>query len=171
MNARVRDNIRGLSNPPRLAISGLSKISGIPDDGTYKPLKWDSADQYGGWTTNDNESFTVPTSGVYLASASVTALVPADISKGPAFRLVCVNQQVQGGEREWLRSYNLALVPSTYLTCSLRGPIFAVQGDRLTLRANTPARTGAWEISSGSRPSTQLNAASFTLVAPGATTL
>ncbi|MFE9120881.1 hypothetical protein [Streptomyces sp. NPDC007172] len=149
----------------------MSKISSIPDDGLYKPLKWDTADQYGGWNTADSESFTVPATGTYFATASVTALVPADTSKAPALRLVCINQQVQGGEREWLRSYNTALVPSTYLTCSLRGLVFAAQGDRITLRANAPGRTGAWEISSGSRPSGQLNSASFTLMAPGATTL
>ncbi|MFI6685381.1 hypothetical protein [Streptomyces sp. NPDC050485] len=170
MNSRIRDSIRGLSNPPRLAISGLSKISSIPDDGIYKPLKWDSADQYGGWATNDSESFTVPATGIYFTSASVTALVPTDVSKYPAFRLVCVNMQATGGEREWLRSYNTVLVPSTYLTSSMRGLVFATQGDRLTIRANAAARTGAWEVSSGTRPSGQLNSVTFTLIAPGAIT-
>ncbi|MFD4920999.1 hypothetical protein ACFWNE_06740 [Streptomyces goshikiensis] len=168
MNARIRDPARTLSNPIRISGAGLSKISSIPGDGSYRTLKWDTSETFGAWTVSADEAFTTPQSGTYFVTADVTALVPANPT---ALRLVCISTSSTGAEREWLRSYNNTLIPRTYLTCSLRGLVYLAKGDRLSFRANTPPNTNPWEISSPARPSGQMNNFSAICIAPEATSL
>ncbi|MCC3773662.1 hypothetical protein [Streptomyces sp. UNOB3_S3] len=165
MNARVRDVHRQLASPPRFFAAGVSTITSVPDTGVFKTLKWDVIDAAGGWTTTA-DTFTVPTSGTYFITADFTALSPKDTSKRPALRLAVVAQTGQV-EKDWLRSTHPIVVGGTYLTCSVRGPVVAAKGDRLSLRALAAPGTGAWEVSAGSRASGQLNRFSAVLIAPG----
>ncbi|WP_367132492.1 MULTISPECIES: hypothetical protein [Streptomyces] len=139
----------------------------MPDSGAARTLRWDVVESSGGWTTT-TDTFTVPTSGAYFVSADFTALSPKDVTKRPAVVLTAVVQSGQG-EKEWLRSYNSLVVPGTYLTCSLRGVVQAAKGDRISLRAFAIPGTGEWEVSAGSRTSSQLNRFAAVLIAPSIT--
>lgn len=167
LNTRVRDTHRELANPARLSVAGVSRVTGIPGDGTAVPLQWDTADWMGSWTSNNGQSYTVPISGFYYLTADFTALSPKDSPKTPALRLAAVNLTA-AGDREWFRANNPTVVPGTYVTVSLRGVGFAEAGDRLTLRASTAPGGGEWEVSAGSRTSAQLNRLSAVLIAPAA---
>ncbi|MEU5186988.1 hypothetical protein AB0G83_07510 [Streptomyces klenkii] len=167
MNARVRDPLNQLASPVRLAAAGVSTVKNVPDTGAFKTLVWDSVESAGGWT-NTTEIFTVPTTGTYFVSGDFTALSPKDVTRRPALVLAAVAQTGQG-EKEWLRSYNSITVPGTYLTCSLRGVVHAARGDRVSVRAFAVAGTGEWEVSAGSRTSSQLNRFAAMLIAPGTT--
>ncbi|MBF6056167.1 hypothetical protein GO002_30525 [Streptomyces eurocidicus] len=155
MNARVRDPLNQLANPARLAAAGVSTVKNVPDTGGFKTLVWDAVESSGGWT-NTPDTFTVPTTGTYFVTGDFTALSPKDITRRPALVLTVVAQTGQG-EKEWLRSYNSVIIPGTYLTCSLRGVVHATRGDRVSLRAFAVPGTGEWEVSAGSRTSSQLN--------------
>ncbi|MEV6673269.1 hypothetical protein [Streptomyces sp. NPDC051162] len=156
-----------MANAVRIAVTGLSKISSVADDGAYRALQWDTFEQYGGWSATGTQDFSVPASGFYFLSADFTALSPKDSSKRPALRFVAVNRRSQG-ESELLRSYNSTIVPNTYITCSLRGVTYMDKDSALIFRANAPAGTGAWEVSPGSRSSGQLNSFAAVLIAPNA---
>ncbi|QLE71119.1 hypothetical protein FGW37_05435 [Streptomyces rectiverticillatus] len=156
MNTRMRDTHRQLANPVRLAVAGATAVTSVPDNGTFKTLKWDSADWVGNWTSIGGESYAVPVSGTYFITADVTALSPADISRRPALRLIAISQTNEG-EKELMRSYNSVIVPSTYLTCSLRGVVHLDKDSRISVRVGAVPTTGPWEVSAGSRTSAQLN--------------
>lgn len=156
MNARVRDTHRQLANPVRLTVAGVSSAPNVPDNGSFKVLKWDTADWVGDWTSVGGEAYTVPVSGTYFVTADFTALSPADISKRPALRLITMSQDDRG-DRELLRSYNSVIVPNTYLTCTLRGLVYIEKGSRISARVGAVPTTGEWEVSAGSRTSAALN--------------
>ncbi|MFK0295466.1 hypothetical protein ACIQU6_34045 [Streptomyces sp. NPDC090442] len=168
LNTRIRDVYSELSNPLRMSAMGLNKISKIPDSDTYLPLRWDEVQAHGSWKSDDATSFAVPASGYYAITADLVALSPKDTAAKPALRLLCVNIGTDR-EYEWIRNDCATMVPSTYVTCSLRGIGYADKGDRLSLRAAAPKGVGAWEVSPSPRPSTQLNRFSAVLIAPGAT--
>ncbi|MEU1312252.1 hypothetical protein ABZ419_25620 [Streptomyces cinnamoneus] len=163
MNARVRDFHQQLANPPRLSAAGVSAITSVPDSGTARTLRWDTIESSGGWTITTTDTFTVPATGAYFVTADFTALSPTESAKRPALVLTAVAQTGQG-EKEWLRSYNSMTVPSTYLTCSLRGLVQASRGDRVSIRVAAVPGTGVWEVSAGSRTSSQLNRFSAVLM-------
>ncbi|MFF4223181.1 hypothetical protein ACFYZH_09985 [Streptomyces abikoensis] len=167
LNTRIFDPHRQLSNPARITAAGLSKISNVNDDGAYRFLRWDTSDEFGGWVTNDFQAFAAPASGYYFLTANFTALSPKDTSNRPALRFVAVSQTPQG-EVELLRSYNSTIVPNTYITCQLRGLVYLDKGNKLALKANVPAGTGPWEVSPGSRNSSQLNSFGAILISPNA---
>lgn len=168
MNRGIRDPHCYLSNSTRFIASGVSKIGKVEDTGAYKTLKWDAVEEYGGWASTNNESFTVPASGVYFISADFTAVSPKDETRRPAIRLAVI-AQTDKDERELFRSYNSTLNPSVFITSSVRDCAYIDRGTRIISRVNTPAGTGAWDIATGSRTSTQLNRLSAILIAPGAT--
>ncbi|WP_158716947.1 cadherin repeat domain-containing protein [Streptomyces rimosus] len=149
-------------------MSGISKISSIPGSGARTTLKWDSVEQYGGWTSTNTE-FTVPAAGFYFLTADLTALSPKSATPPPALQFSAMATEADGTGHEWFRSYNSTIVPGTYVTLSLRGIAYAGQGDRISLTASTRPGTGAWEISPGSHTSGQMNNVSAILIAPGAT--
>ncbi|GAA2719210.1 hypothetical protein GCM10010315_36720 [Streptomyces luteosporeus] len=163
MNTRVRDVQQLLANPVRLAVQGVSSVTSVPDNGTFKTLKWDVADWVGAWSSRRWGGVhracyrqLLPRRRLHRPVAGGHQQAPSDTADR--------HEPKRPRREELLRSYNSLIVPTTYVTCSLRGLAYVEKGSRLSLRVGAVPTTGEWEVSAGSRSSAQLNRFSAVLV-------
>ncbi|GGP72027.1 hypothetical protein GCM10010278_57580 [Streptomyces melanogenes] len=153
----------------RITGTGVSKISQIPasSDQPSLTIPWDAVEQYGGWTYNTADEFTIPRSGYYYVTASFTAISPA-APQAVDTRLSLTAWGTDSARVEWFRSGNYTNAPTAYVTCSLRGITYAVRGARLSFSVETPASSAKpWTIPKN--PSPPVSMFSAILLSPGGT--